>query len=68
MNTLCRQVSATVAFAVDHEEAQERAQRLMLQLAENELHIREVAEHGAVGMIRVTPEGMLYLVLTVEQY
>lgn len=68
VNTLCRQVSATVAFAVDHEEAQERAQRLMLQLAENELHIREVAEHGAVGMIRVTPEGMLYLVLTVEQY
>jgi hypothetical protein len=61
VNTLCRQVSATVAFAIDHKEAQERAQRLTLELAENERYIREVAENGAVGMIRVTPEGMSYL-------
>lgn len=61
VNTLCRQVSATVAFAIDHKEAKERAQRLTLELAENERYIREVAENGAVGMIRVTPEGMSYL-------
>lgn len=59
VNALSRQVSATVAFAIDHEEAQARAQRLTLQLAENERQIREVAEHGPVGMIRVSPEGRL---------
>jgi hypothetical protein len=63
VNALCRQVSATVAFAIDHEESQHRAQRLTLQLAENERQIREVAEHGPVGMIRVSPEGRLYLLL-----
>lgn len=57
VNALCRQVSATIAFAVDHEEAQERAQRLTLQLEENERHIREMAELGPIGLTRVSPAG-----------
>ncbi|ETI22350.1 hypothetical protein G647_06424 [Cladophialophora carrionii CBS 160.54] len=57
INSLCRQVSATIALAVDREETQERAERLTLQLQESERQIREIAEHGPVGMIRVTAAG-----------
>ncbi|KAH0844594.1 putative histidine kinase m3ypp protein [Fonsecaea pedrosoi] len=57
IQSLCRQASATIAFAVDREEAYERAERLTLQLQERERQIREIAEHGPVGMIRLTPAG-----------
>ncbi|OQV10554.1 PA domain-containing protein [Cladophialophora immunda] len=57
IQSLCRQASATIAFAVDREEAHERAERLTLQLQESERQIREIAEHSPVGMIRLTPAG-----------
>lgn len=57
INTLCRQASATIAFVIDREESHQRAQRLTLQLAENERIIREMAEHGPVGMMRVSMSG-----------
>ncbi|KIX94509.1 uncharacterized protein Z520_09895 [Fonsecaea multimorphosa CBS 102226] len=57
IQSLCRQASATIAFAVDREEAHERAERLTLQLQESERQIREIAEHGPVGMIRLSPAG-----------
>ncbi|OAP60895.1 hypothetical protein AYL99_05897 [Fonsecaea erecta] len=57
IQSLCRQASACIAFAVDREEAHERAERLTLQLQERERQIREIAEHGPVGMVRLTPAG-----------
>ncbi|EXJ77748.1 hypothetical protein A1O3_09977 [Capronia epimyces CBS 606.96] len=57
VNALCRQVSATISFAIDREEAYQRAERMTLQLADRERQIREIAEHGPVGMIRLTPDG-----------
>ncbi|KAL6242978.1 hypothetical protein RBB50_010078 [Rhinocladiella similis] len=59
VTALCRQASAAVASAVDLEEAQHRAEKLTMQLEENERQIREVAEYGPVGMLRVTPQGHL---------
>ncbi|RVX71736.1 hypothetical protein B0A52_03920 [Exophiala mesophila] len=57
INTLCRQASATIAFVIDREESHQRAQRLTRQLARNERIIREMAEHGPVGMLRVSMTG-----------
>lgn len=59
VTALCRQASAAIASAVDLEEAQHRAEKLTMQLEENEKQIREVAEYGPVGMLRLTPHGHL---------
>lgn len=46
INILCRQASAMIAFAIDREEAHQRAERLTLQLKDSERQIREIAEHA----------------------
>ena len=58
INALCRQASAAIASAIDREEAQKQAEIMAMRLEENERQIREIAEHGPVGMVRVTPSGM----------
>lgn len=57
LNTLLRSLSATVASAIDREEAQNRADRLAKQLKDREKAIREIAEYGPVGIARLTPSG-----------
>ncbi|KAJ9607863.1 hypothetical protein H2200_007942 [Cladophialophora chaetospira] len=59
INSLCRQVSATIALAVDRVETHDRAERLTLQLQESERQVREIAEHGPAGMIRVSAAGKI---------
>ncbi|KAL2399839.1 hypothetical protein ABEF93_001826 [Exophiala dermatitidis] len=57
INALCRQVSATIAFAIDWNETRQWAERMTMQLADRDKQIREIAEHGPVGMVRLTPAG-----------
>ncbi|KIW67253.1 hypothetical protein PV04_06518 [Phialophora macrospora] len=57
INSLWRQVSATVALAIDRGVTRERAERLTLQLRESERQIREIAEHCPIGMVRLSATG-----------
>lgn len=59
LNTVLRSISATVASAIDREEARNRAERLAKQLEDREKAIREIAEYGPVGIARLTPSGNL---------
>lgn len=59
LQTIARQCSSTVAFAVDREAARLRAERLTRQLQDSEKQIREIAEFGPVGIARVATSGKL---------
>ena len=57
MNSLVRQMSATVISAIDHEESIAREQRLQAQLQNSEKQIRNLAEFAPMGMCRIAPSG-----------
>lgn len=68
INALSRQASATISFALDREEAHQKAERMTRQLADRERQIREIAEHGPVGMIRLTPDGKVFSINLVPYF
>ena len=59
MNNLTRQVSATVASAVDYEESLARETRLTTQLHNSEKQIRNLAEFAPIGMCRIAVSGQI---------
>ena len=46
-----------MAFAIDREEAHQRAEGMTLQLADSEKQIQDMAEHGPVRMLHLTSAG-----------
>lgn len=59
LKSLMRHASATVASAIDREEARLRAERLTRRLEDSEKHIRELALYGPVGIARIEKSGKI---------
>lgn len=57
VNNFAIRASATVSSVVDKEEAHRRAERLTQDLEKSEKQIRDLAEHGPVGILIVAPNG-----------